>query len=111
MLDLQAEYDDGLLVLNPSGRIDSANARAFEETLFEQIGAGHTNILMNCEAANYISSAGLRVLLMASKRTGKAAGKLVLCAVQYNVHDVFKHSGFAEIIPLHTDCAAALESF
>ncbi len=65
MLDLQAEYGDGMLVLNPSGRIDSANAKAYEEALLDQIGAGHTNILMNCEAVNYISS----------------AGKLVLCAV------------------------------
>ena len=35
MLDLQAEIDDGILVLNPSGRIDSANAKAYEEALLE----------------------------------------------------------------------------
>ena len=111
MLDLQAEIDDGILVLNPSGRIDSANAKAYEEALLERIGAGQTNILMNCESVNYISSAGLRVLLIASRRAGESAGKLVLCAVQSTVHDVFKFSGFAEIIPIHGDRAAALESF
>ena len=101
----------GLIQRSPSGRIDGANAKQYEETLLERIAAGHTKILVNCEAVNYISSAGLRVLLMASRRAGEAAGNLLLCAVKDHVHDVFKYSGFAEIIPIHEDREAALESF
>ena len=111
MLDLHSEIDDGILVLSPTGRIDGATAKEYEEALIERISDGHSKILMNCEAVEYISSAGLRVLLMASKRAGDAAGKLVLCAVRDPVHDVFKYSGFAEIIPIHGDREAALESF
>lgn len=111
MLDLQDEFDDDVLVLNPTGRIDGANAKEYEETLIGRIGAGHTKILMDCESVNYISSAGLRVLLMTSRRATESAGKLVLCAVQSQVQEVFKFSGFAEIIPIHSDRDAALESF
>ena len=111
MLDLHDEYDDDILVLNPSGRIDGGTAKAYEETLLERIANGHTKILLNCESVNYISSAGLRVLLMASRRAGEQAGKLALCAVQEQVSDVFKFSGFAEIIPIHNDRKEALESF
>lgn len=111
MLDLNSEYDDGVLVLNPSGRIDGATAKAYEEALLDRIDKGHTKIVMNCEAVEYISSAGLRVLLMASRRAGDAAGKLVLCSVRDHVNDVFKFSGFAEIIPILGDRDAAMESF
>lgn len=111
MIDLHAELDDGVLVLKPSGRIDGANAKDYEDSLMDRISKGHSKILMNCEAIDYISSAGLRVLLMASRRAGDAAGKLVLCAVQEPVRDVFKYSGFAEIIPIHGDIAAAREAF
>ncbi len=110
-LDLQDEYEDGVLILNPTGRIDGANAKAYEEALLDQISAGHTKILVNCEAVSYISSAGLRVLLMASRRAGESAGQLVLCAVKDHVHDVFRYSGFAEIVPIYNDRTAALESF
>ncbi len=50
MLDLQPEYEEGVLVLNPAGRIDGANARAYEAALLDRISAGQTKILLNCEA-------------------------------------------------------------
>ena len=111
MLDLQPEFDDDVLVLNPTGRIDGVTAKEYEDSLLGLISEGHSNILLNCEAVEYISSAGLRVLLMASKRVGDAAGKLVLFAVKDHVNDVFKYSGFAELIPIHDNREAALGEF
>ena len=111
MVDLYPEYDDSVLVLNPLGRIDGTNAKAFEEALLGRIDAGDNQILMNFEGINYISSAGLRVLLMAAKRTSQSAGQLALCGVQDHIQEVFKFSGFAEIIPIHDDRPGALSSF
>ncbi len=111
MVDLYPEYDNSVLVLNPLGRIDGTNAKAFEEALLGRIDAGDNNILMNFEGINYISSAGLRVLLMAAKRTSQSAGKLALCAVQDHIQEVFKFSGFSEIIPIHEDRPKALNTF
>lgn len=111
MVDLYPEYDNSVLVLNPLGRIDGTNAKAFEEALLGRIDAGDNNILMNFEGINYISSAGLRVLLMAAKRTSQSAGKLALCAVQDHIQEVFKFSGFSEIIPIHEDRPRALNTF
>ncbi len=111
MLDLYAEYDDDILVLSPTGRIDGVTAKDYEEALLGWIAQGQTKILLDCKGVEYISSAGLRVLLMTSKRAGEAAGKLVLCAVRDHVHDVFKYSGFAEIISIHGDQKTALDSF
>ena len=60
MLDLHSEIEDGVLVLNPSGRIDGATAKDYEETLLDRIADGHSKIVLNCEAVEYVSSAGLR---------------------------------------------------
>ena len=111
MVDLYPEYDNSVLVLNPLGRIDGTNAKEFEDALLGRISAGDSQILMNFEGINYISSAGLRVLLMAAKRTNQADGQLALFAVQEHVQEVFKFSGFAEIIPIHDDRTAALGTF
>ncbi len=111
MVDLYPEYDDSVLVLNPLGRIDGTNAKAFEEALLGRIEAGDHQILLNFEGINYISSAGLRVLLMAAKRTSQAKGQLALFAVQEHVQEVFKFSGFSEIIPIHDDRTGALGEF
>lgn len=111
MVDLYPEYDNSVLVLNPLGRIDGTNAKEFEDALLGRISAGDSQILMNFEGINYISSAGLRVLLMAAKRTSQADGQLALFAVQEHVQEVFKFSGFAEIIPIHDDRTAALGTF
>ena len=111
MVDLYPEYDEAVLVLNPLGRIDGTNAKAFEEAMLGRIDAGDSNILMNFEGINYISSAGLRVLLMAAKRSSQAGGQLALCAVQDHIQEVFKFSGFADIIPIHADRPSALGTF
>ena len=111
MLELKDEYDGNVLVLTPTGRIDGANASDYEQTLIGRIDGGDPRILIDCESVSYISSAGLRVLLMASRRADKADGQLALFAVQGHVMDVFKHSGFADIIPIHEDRAAALTAF
>lgn len=111
MVDLYPEYDDAVLVLNPLGRIDGTNAKAFEEAMLARIEAGDSNILMNFEGVNYISSAGLRVLLMAAKRSSQSGGQLALCSVQDHIQEVFKFSGFADIIPIHEDRGSALGTF
>ncbi len=111
MIDLYPEYADAVLVLNPLGRIDGTNARAFEEAVLGRIEAGDHQILMNFEGINYISSAGLRVLLMAAKRTSQAGGQLALCTVQSHIQEVFKFSGFADIIPIHNDRPTAIGTF
>ena len=111
MVDLYPEYSESVLVLNPLGRLDGTNAKEFEEALLGRIDAGDHQILMNFEGVNYISSAGLRVLLMAAKRTTQQKGQFALCAVQAHIQEVFQVSGFAEIIPIHPDRNGALTTF
>lgn len=93
-----AVHDEGeVLVLVPAGRLDSGSAAAFEEVLLGPIDAGRTRLVIDLGDLEYISSAGLRVLLMAAKRLRQADGRLALCAVRDHIVDVFEISGFLSI--------------
>ena len=108
-MDVSKEGD--VLVAVPAGRLDSNNAKAFEEDLLGRIEAGETKILVDFSKLDYISSAGLRVFLMAAKRMKAADGKLVLCALSENVREVFEISGFNNILDIKGARAEGLAAF
>lgn len=84
----------GVAVMAPQGRIDSATAKEFETAALNRIAGGATRVVFDFAELNYISSAGLRVVLLAGKKLRAAGGALVLCALQPSIRDVFEISGF-----------------
>lgn len=99
---------NGVRQVSLSGRLDSATSGDFEthlQTLFESSGI---RALMDFSSLDYISSAGLRVVLMAAKRAKQTQGRLVLCSLQPHVKEVFEISGFLKILAVADDHMAAL---
>jgi anti-anti-sigma factor len=96
-----------------SGRLDSATSGDFERSLQGLFQAGGGKVMMDFSALDYISSAGLRVVLMAAKRAkqGQGQGQLVLYGLQPHVREVFEISGFLKILEVVNDRAAALVGF
>ena len=86
--------NDGILNVSLNGRLDTATAPEFESFLQENI-AGATAMVINCENLEYISSAGLRVLLSAQKRMKNAMKLRNVCEL---VMEVFEMIGFADIL-------------
>ena len=107
-IEVAEERDSGALVLLPVGRLDSANARTFEAIVTEKIGAGEQRMIVDFSRLNFISSSGMRVLLLAAKQLRASKGTLVLCAMQDHIHEVFRISGFDQIIPIRDSRQAAL---
>lgn len=91
-----------------SGRLDSATSSGFEKTLQSVFSRDGVKALMDFTALDYVSSAGLRVVLMAAKRAKQAQGQLVLCGLQPHVKSVFEISGFLKILTVVEDRATAL---
>lgn len=91
---------------NVVGRIDSANAASFEKDLLSLFDTPQARILVDLTGLDYISSAGLRVVLMAAKRAKQSQGRLVLCGMQPHVREVFEISGFIKILEIVADRAA-----
>jgi anti-sigma B factor antagonist len=87
-------------VLNISGRIDINNYSVFEEEVNRLFNEGETNIIINCSGLNYISSSGLRVFLVAQKRSIALNGNLYLCNMQPVIKEIFTISGFTSIFKI-----------
>lgn len=94
--------------LSISGRLDAVSAVEADRDFNSVIDAGHDSLLVNLDNLDYISSAGLRVLLVVAKRIQQSGGKVVLCALSNNVKEVFEISGFSSIFNIFpTNDAAA----
>lgn len=90
-----------------SGRLDSNTSSRLEQPLLDEVSTPNGGVILDCSELQYISSAGLRVILMAAKRAKQNNTTLILCALQTNVHDVFDISGFLNILTVEPDLAAA----
>jgi len=83
-----------------NGRLDSNTSLGFEKKLFEAIKDGSTRMVIDFEDLDYISSAGLRVILKATKDLKRSEGTLILCSMQDYVKEVFEISGFDTFLPI-----------
>jgi anti-sigma B factor antagonist len=84
------------LVLQIVGRLDTTTAPALEKTITENI-SGIKNLILDFKALEYISSAGLRVLLSAQKKM-QQIGEMKVTHVCEEVMEVFEITGFADIL-------------
>ena len=110
-IEVAEERNDGVLVLLPVGRLDSGNVNAFETNVMQRIGGGERRLIIDFSRLEFISSSGLRVLLLAAKALKTGAGTMVLCSMKPHVEDVFRISGFDRFIPVKSSRAAALETW
>lgn len=90
------------------GQINSANAGALEAQLLTLVDGGVRQLVLDFAALDYISSAGLRLVLVLAKRLKQERGRLVLCAMQPHVHEVFDISGFLAILDVQATRKEAL---
>ena len=90
--------DKGLVVVL-EGRLDGMGAPAVEAFCLEQIQAGVVRLLLDLEGVDYISSAGLRSLLVVAKRLQTVSGGLRLCCLAPMVQEVLSISGLSGLLP------------
>ena len=107
MLEMTEQRRDGATLLELKGRLDSDGAKALEGRLTALIAAGATRLVLDLEQLDYISSLGLRAILMAAKAAFAAKGKLVLCRPNAMVRRLFD-VGFANVFEIYDTREAAL---
>lgn len=99
--------DGEVLILALQGRLDNNTSQQVEETLMARV-PGRPALVLDFAGLEYISSAGLRVMLKIAKQSRADGGKLALCGLAPQVREVFDISGFSTILSIHTDRSAAL---
>jgi len=102
-----------VVLIEVMGRIDHTTAKAFEDALSPHVSgcAGEDKILLlDFSGVTFVSSAGLRVLMIAAKQCRKQNGKMVLAALQPMIQEVFQISRFDSLFELFPTVRAALQA-
>jgi anti-anti-sigma factor len=110
-LNVNFETLDRTTLVIPEGRLDFGAAAAFQKQIEQAIAGKATTpaaLIIDCAALDYVSSAGLRVFLLAARTAQRAGIGFALCALQPAVREIFDLSGFSRIMTVHADRASAL---
>ena len=100
---------DGICILALRGRLDASSSSKFREKILHIIEDGTRKVILDCENLDYISSAGLRVVLEATKEIKRNEGKIMLCALQDYIKEVFEVAKFDAFLPIGATVEAALK--
>jgi anti-anti-sigma factor len=109
-MDVEQTSVGGVQVFRIKGRLDSGTSMAFEAAVLKTIGPGTNRVVLDFTQVDYVSSAGLRVVLLAAKQTRAQQGGFAIFGMAKPIHHVFEMSGFARIIALFDTEAAAVAS-
>ena len=110
-MELTEIKNDNCVIVGIVGRLDTTNYTVLEKKLMDLIDSGQNKILVECSNMDYVSSSGLRILLMALKKITLVKGKFVLCSLQENIREIFEISGFTSIFEIYPDKSSALTVF
>ena len=97
-MTIKKEANGDALAITLEGRLDTTTAPQLEEELKQSL-EGVTSLTMDFAALDYISSAGLRVLLSAQKRMNRQ-GSMTITHVNETVQEVFEVTGFSDILTI-----------
>ncbi len=107
-MDITIEAAAGAEIVAVRGSLDTNTAPEAGEALIGLINGGAKRIVADFEHVDYISSAGLRVLLVAAKRLRAGGGDMRLCNLNPFVQEVFDISGFGVMFSVFDTRDAAL---
>ncbi len=110
-MEINEQKTDQCVIIGITGRLDTTNYSMLEKKLMDLIDSHHDKILVECSKMDYVSSSGLRILLMALKKISLAKGKFVLCGLQENIREIFEISGFTNIFEIYSSQDEALTVF
>ena len=110
-MQISVKTTNEVKILVFEGRLDTRTSPDAQQQLTRLIEAGDNRFLVNFEKLDYISSAGLRVLLAAAKQLKGVDGELRICSLNEVVTEVFDISGFTTIFKVFGSETEALDGF
>ena len=95
---IKVSEDNGNFIIKLGNRIDTSNATEIQEEILNEIKAidKDTHLILDCDNLNYISSAGLRMVMFLLREHPN----MELIDVGPNPYDIFEVTGFADVVPI-----------
>ena len=107
-MEMQKEQVGDAHVVTVTGRLDGIYGSAFANQVGELIIGTNPKILIDFTDVDYVSSAGLRALLLLVKKTKASGGAFALCGLNEQVREVLDISGFTQMFSIHPGRAEGL---
>jgi anti-anti-sigma factor len=108
-MEITQQEENGIVTIAIEGRLDADSSPEAEKVVREALEGQTTRVLFNLGALEYLSSAGLRVLLSAAKEMRRRDGKIALCSLNEFVKEIFEVSGFQSLIPIVDSVESGIE--
>ena len=109
-MKLSEKKIENLIIVSIEGEIDAATGPKLDSFFNEQLSKTN-NLIADFSKVDFISSAGLRVLLGTVKEARRIGGDLRLAKIQEKAYKVFKMSGFIRILKVYPDLETAIKSY
>jgi len=101
MITIAEEQNGAVTIIDINGRVDGSTAKSFEERLTALLQSGRNRVVVDFKHLVYISSAGCRALLVATKVAQKNDGRLALCNLTAEVMRVFELGGVTDFLAIY----------
>ncbi|TYQ13272.1 UNVERIFIED_CONTAM: anti-sigma B factor antagonist/stage II sporulation protein AA (anti-sigma F factor antagonist) [Acetivibrio alkalicellulosi] len=108
-MDIKKYLKDNVMVFELSGKLDVNTSPAVQDEIMVQIEPD-CRIIIDMEKCDYVSSAGLRVLMIIAKQMAKVGGFGALVGLQEEIKDVMEMTGFDNLFIIHENIEQALVS-
>nr|NJM04891.1 STAS domain-containing protein [Desulfobacula sp.] len=105
-MKIETHKDGPVMIVSVSGRLDTHTAGQFDEAM-TPLAEAEKHLVIDFSNLEYISSAGLRSILIAAKKVRENQGNFALASLTQMVQDVFVMSGFSTIIRIYPDIPSA----
>jgi anti-sigma B factor antagonist len=107
-VEIGERREGDILILLPAGRIDNDTSAAFQARLLAALASPAAAVLVDFSGVEYISSAGLRALMMGSRQAKAVKGRLAVAALGPVVKEIFEISRFSLVVQVYETAAEAL---
>ena len=107
-MTIAREFRQNAVIVALSGRIDAVNAKELQTLLIETVSTRSVLVVVDMARMSFMTSAGLRVLLIAARRAKTTNSRIVLAAMPANVRPMFETSAFTSLFEVHADADAAM---
>jgi anti-anti-sigma factor len=97
-----------IIVLSPVGRVNNDSGSSFQTRLLDCVGSAAAKVLIDFSGVEYISSAGLRALMVASKQSKANGGRIAVAALTPMVKEIFAISRFSLVVQVFETTAEAI---
>ncbi len=96
-MEIREEEREGVKIIGLRGRLDAVTSPAVEQRLLALVAQGEVRVAFDLSGLSYISSLGLRVLMVVAKQVQTGGGKLALATLTDSVREIFNLAGFTQL--------------